>query len=203
MKILLSLALVLVLGLTLTPSKAQGYQPGDKALNFNLKNVDGRMVSLGSDPAAKGYIVVFTCNTCPVAQSYEDRVIALHQRYASLGYPVVAINPNDPNRSAGDDAARMKQRAEAKKYGFAYLTDATQEVARAYGALRTPHVYVVQRVGSDWVVRYVGAIDNNAGDPDNASKKYVAEAVDALLADRPVPTATTKAVGCGIKWKTT
>lgn len=202
MKTNLSLALVL-LTLSTVLLKAQGYQPGDKALNFNLKNVDGRMVSLASDPKAKGYIMVFTCNTCPVAQSYEDRVVALHQKYAGLGYPVVAINPNDASRSTGDDAAHMKQRAEAKKYGFAYLTDATQEVARTYGALRTPHVYVVQRVGSDWLVRYVGAIDNNSGDADGASKKYVAEAVDALLADRPVPTATTKAIGCGIKWKTT
>ncbi|WP_400191903.1 thioredoxin family protein [Hymenobacter sp. B81] len=178
-----------------------GLQVGDQAADFKLKNVDGKTVSLADNKAAKGYILVFTCNTCPYAQAYEQRIIDLHRKYAGQGYPVVAINPNDPQVTPGDSFAEMQKRASSKKYPFAYLLDETQEVARTYGATRTPHVYVLQRAGADLKVAYIGAIDNNTEDGKAATARYVEQALTELMAGRPVSTTATKAVGCGIKWK--
>ena len=159
------------------------------------------MVSLADYKDAKGFIVVFTCNHCPVAKAYEDRVIALDNKYRPLNYPVIAINPNDPTIVPEDDFATMQQRAKAKNYGFPYLVDGTQNIAKTYGATCTPHVFVLQKSGSDYIVKYIGAIDDNRDDPAAAKEKYVESAVDALLAGKPVPTTTTKAIGCGIKWR--
>lgn len=196
------LAVVLTLGTAFRFAPAEGgYQVGDKVADFKLKNVDGKQVSLAGNAAVKGYIVVFTCNTCPYAQAYEDRVIALHQKYAAQGYPVLAINPNDPQVAPGDSYADMQKRAKSKRYGFPYLLDETQDVARAYGATRTPHVYVLQRSGPDFKVAYIGAIDNNTEDAKAATQHYVEDALGQLLAGKPVQTSTTKAIGCTIKWK--
>jgi peroxiredoxin len=192
------LALVLLSNFVDGPA---GYQVGDKAADFKLKNVDGKLVSLADNKAAKGYIVVFTCNTCPYAKAYESRIIALHQKYAPQGYPVVAINPNDEATVPGDSFAEMKARAAAKKYPFAYLQDATQQVARTYGATRTPHLYVVTRQGSDFVVSYIGAIDDNSEDAKLVKTKYVEQAMTDILAGKPAATNSTKAIGCTIKWK--
>jgi peroxiredoxin len=181
------------------PSKS-GYQVGDKVTDFKLKNVDGQLVTLTGNGDAKGYIVVFTCNTCPFAQAYEDRIVALHQKYAPQGYPVVAINPNNPWLSPGDSYGRMQKRARLKKYPFPYLVDETQDVARRYGATRTPHVYVLQRAGSAFQVAYIGAIDNNSEDAKAATTKYVEQALADLMAGKVVATNFTKAVGCSIKW---
>lgn len=178
-----------------------GYQVGDKVMNFKLKNVDGKTVSLDDNSSVKGYIVVFTCNTCPVAQAYEDRIIELDKKYASQGYPVIAINANDAALSSGDSFEEMKKRSARKSYGFVYLTDETQEVAKTYGARNTPTVFVVKRSGNDFTLAYTGAIDNNTQDAVSATEKYVQNAVDALLKDMTVLVPTTKAIGCGIKWK--
>jgi peroxiredoxin len=180
---------------------ATGYQVGDKATDFKLKNVDGKTISLVDNPSAKGYIVIFTCNTCPVAQAYEDRVIALDKKYAVKGYPVIAINPNDPGLSPGDALAEMKKRADRKKYPFPYLVDEGQVIAKTYGARNTPHVYILTKTGADFTVAYIGAIDNNTGDGDAATNKYVETAMTEILAGKPVTTNLTKAIGCGIKWK--
>ena len=178
-----------------------GYQVGDKAMDFKLKNVDGKTVSLADNPAAKGYIVIFTCNTCPVAKAYEDRIIALDKKYAAKGYPVVAINPNDPGLSPGDAISEMKKRADKKKYSFPYLVDDGQVVAKTYGARNTPHVYILTKTGAEFTVAYIGAIDNNTGDGEAATNKYVETAMTELMAGKPVTTSQTKAIGCGIKWK--
>lgn len=178
-----------------------GYQVGDKAKDFKLKNVDGKMVSLADYKSAKGFIVVFTCNHCPFAKAYESRVIDLDKKYASQGYPVVAINPNDPKIEAEDSFDNMVQRAKEKHYTFPYLFDQTQENAMAYGATRTPHVYVLSKKGSDLIVEYIGAIDDNSEDPSAVKEKYVENAVNALLQGKKVTTTSTKAIGCTIKWK--
>lgn len=175
-----------------------GYKVGDTAIDFNLKNVDGKMVSLAGIKDAKGYIVVFTCNACPYAKAYEDRVIALHNKYAPLGYPVVAINSNDKDVQPADSYDKMKERVKEKKISYSYLYDETQEIAKTYGATRTPHVYVLDK---NRVVRYIGAIDDNSEEPDQAKEKYVENAVDALRNGKDVSVKETKAVGCGIKWK--
>lgn len=177
-----------------------GYAVGDKAMDFNLKNIDGNYISMVSDKDTKGYIVIFTCNTCPYSVAYEDRIIDLHKRYAPKGYPVIAINPNDPTVKPGDSFEEMQVRAKEKSFNFPYVFDATQEITLAYGATNTPHVYVVEKVKADYLVRYIGAIDNNTKDASLATKKYVEDAVNNLLAGSSVETTATKAIGCTIKW---
>lgn len=191
---------VLMMGLGLT-AMAQGYKIGDKVKDFTLKNVDGNMVSLETGREAKGAIVVFTCNHCPFAQAYEQRIIELNAKYASLGYPVIAINPNDPVSVPEDSYGEMQKRAAEKSYTFPYLIDETQEVAKAFGATRTPHTFVLQLDKGKYVVKYIGAIDNNTESAEKATEKYVEKAVDALIDGKKVETTEVKAIGCTIKWK--
>jgi peroxiredoxin len=193
----LTFCVVILLSGFISRPVADGYQVGDKAADFKLKNIDGKMVSLADNKAAKGYIVVFTCNTCPFAKAYESRIVDLNAKYASKGYPVVAINPNDPAVAPGDSYADMQK----KKYAFPYLVDESQQVAKAYGATRTPHLYVLTRKGSDFVVSYIGAIDDNSEDPKLVKTKYVENAMTEILAGKPATTSSTKAIGCTIKWK--
>ena len=180
---------------------ADGYKAGDKAMDFKLKNVDGKMVSLSDYKSAKGFIVTFTCNHCPFAKMYEERIMALDKKYASQGYPVIAINPNDPAVSPDDSFDNMITRSKEKNYSFPYLFDETQNIAKAYGATNTPHLYVLTKEKDGLVVKYVGSIDNNAEDASKATKHYLEDAVNELIAGKPVTVAQTKAIGCTIKWK--
>jgi peroxiredoxin len=193
----LSLCFALLLSSFIARPTADGYKVGDKATDFKLKNIDGKMVSLADNKAAKGYIVVFTCNTCPFAKAYESRIVDLNTKYAPKGYPVVAINPNDPAVAPGDSYADMQK----KKYAFPYLVDESQQVAKTYGATRTPHLYVLTRQGNDFVVSYIGAIDDNSEDASLVKTKYVENAMTEILAGKPATTNSTKAIGCTIKWK--
>ncbi len=178
-----------------------GYKVGDTAQDFSLKNIDGKMLSLANMPDAKGFVVIFTCNHCPYAKMYEDRIIETHQKFAAKGYPVIAINPNDPKKQAEDSFENMQKRAKEKNYPFPYLFDQTQETARIYGATKTPHVFVLTKVGKDLKVSYIGTLDDNAQDATAVKKKYLEEAINALISDRKPDPNTTKAVGCTIKWK--
>ena len=180
-----------------------GYDIGDTVSDFKLKNVTGKVVALSDYSSKKGVIVIFDCNTCPYSKAYNDRIHALNKKYASQGFPVVAIQPNDPQQSPGDSFDNMVKQAEKKKYEFPYLFDETQNVTKAFGATNTPHVFVLKNNGGEFSVAYVGAIDDNSRDASSASKKYVEEAVDALIASKEVPSTKTKAVGCTIKWKNT
>lgn len=193
---LLALSLVLLFA-----GRAPKYEIGDSVTDFKLKNVDGKMVALSDYKSAKGVIVIFDCNTCPYSKAYNERIQALNKNYASKGFPVIAINANSPELSPGDSFEEMKAVAKKKNYEFPYLIDETQQVAKSFGASNTPHVFVLQHVGNDFKVAYIGAIDNNTRDAANADKKYVEEAVEALLAGKTIPTEKTKAIGCGIKWK--
>lgn len=177
------------------------YGIGDSVADFKLKNVDGKMVALSDYKSSKGVIVIFDCNTCPYSKAYNDRIIALNKKYASKGFPVVTINANDPEISAGDSFEEMAALAKRKGYDFPYLVDETQSVARAFGATNTPHVFVLKNEGGEFRVAYIGAIDDNSRDASAATKKYVEEAVDALLSNKAVPSQKTKAIGCTIKWK--
>lgn len=199
----MNLKLLLLAGFSLTlflNSKfgSTGLNVGDKASDFELKSVDGKMVSLSDYKDAKGYILIFTCNSCPYAIAYEDRIIALHKKYAPKGYPVIAINPNDAKIQPSDSFEEMKKRASDKGFPFPYVLDETQQVTRAYGASRTPHVFLLDK---ELNVKYIGAIDNNHKDAKAADQKYVEEAVDALMEGKQVETDFTKAIGCGIKWR--
>lgn len=189
--------------MTSAKSSDSGYKVGDNAHDFSLKNIDGSMVSLSKySKATKGAIVIFTCNHCPVAQAYQDRIIALNNKYESKGYPVIAINSNDADVVTADSYDNMKIRAKEKGFNFPYLYDQTQEIATTYGAARTPHVFVVQKEGGVFKVKYIGAIDDNKDDASAVKHKYVETAVDELLAGKTVSKDFTKAIGCGIKWKT-
>lgn len=176
-----------------------GYKVGDIATDFSLKNVDNKKVSLKDIKDAKGYIVVFTCNHCPYAQAYEDRIIALDKKYKKLGYPVVAINPNNPEKQKDDSFAKMQERAKEKKFTFPYLLDEGQKIYPQYGATKTPHVYILQKTAKGNVVKYIGAIDDNYEDAAAVKVKYVENAVDALVKGKEVSVKETKAIGCSIK----
>lgn len=204
MKTIKILLLALVIGgmSAFTVSKiavADGYKVGDVATDFKLMNVDGKMVSLANYKDAKGYIVTFTCNTCPYAVGYEDRIIALNNKYASLGYPVIAIMPNNPDVQPGDSMEAMKKRAKEKGFTFPYLMDDGQNIYPKYGATKTPHVFILQKTSKGNVVKYIGAIDDNYQDASAVKTKYVENAVDALLKGKEVTQQETKAIGCSIK----
>jgi peroxiredoxin len=178
-----------------------GLKPGDDATAFTLKNVDGKSVSLSDYNDQKGVILVFTCNPCPFAKAYEQRIIKLHNTYADKGFPVVAINPNDVDLSPDDSMEKMKARADEKNYPFVYLKDESQEVYKSYGASKTPHIYLLQKKGDKFKVVYVGAIDDNAMEEASVTKWYVADAIAALNSGSKPKPSTTKAVGCTIKTK--
>ncbi|MFK8058715.1 MAG: thioredoxin family protein [Polaribacter sp.] len=174
-----------------------GYKVGNVIENFTLKNIDDKMVSLSDYKDAKGFIIIFTCNMCPYSVANEDRIIALNSRYENKGFPVVAINPNDPEASKGDSFADMKIRAKAKGFNFPYLFDAGQKVYPKFGATKTPHVYIVSK--SRMKVEYIGAIDNSSRNPDKVTEKYAEDVVDALLAGKKPTKTETRAIGCSIK----
>lgn len=199
----LYIACLMLVSLLLSAVPADnGYQVGDTARDFKLKNVDGKMLSMADYKDAKGFIVTFTCNTCPYAIAYEDRLIDLHKKYAPKGYPVVAINPNDAKVSPADSYEQMQQRAKEKNFPFAYLHDETQEITKAYGASRTPHLYIVQKqADGSMKVAYIGTIDDNSRDASKVQKKYAEAALDDLVANKQVSQPTTKAIGCTIKWR--
>jgi peroxiredoxin len=187
--------------ITVLATASGPFKAGDTASDFSLKNVSGKNVSLSQFEDAKGFIVVFSCNTCPMVKKYEDRIIELNEEFSSKGFPVIAINSNDSKSSPGDSYDGMKKLASEKGYKFEYLYDESQDVAKKYGATNTPHVYVLSKKDGELKVAYVGAIDNNADEASKADKKYVHSAVNALLKGQQAPVAGTKAVGCGIKWK--
>jgi peroxiredoxin len=178
-----------------------GYEVGDTVADFKLKNTNGKMVALSDYKDVKGVIVIFDCNTCPVSKAYNSRIIALHDKYAAKGFPVIAIQPNDPTVTAGDSYEEMVRIANQKGYKFAYLDDGqTQATVAAFGATNTPHTFVLKKDGAAFKVAYIGAIDDNTKDASAATKKYVENAVDALLANQAVATPKTKAIGCSIKY---
>lgn len=180
---------------------AGSYQIGETVKSFTLKNVNGKMVSLDDYKKSKGVIVVFTCNHCPFSKIYEQRIIDLHKLYTAKGYDVIAISSNDPKVVPEDSFEKMAALDKKKKYPFPYLFDETQQIARDFGATRTPHVFLLANENDAFVLKYIGAIDNNADDAKAADKKYVNEAVDELLAGKEVTTKQTKAIGCSIKWR--
>ncbi|WP_338873504.1 thioredoxin family protein [Spirosoma sp. SC4-14] len=195
--------MVLTLGIavSLYAQVPKGYAIGDAVANFQAKNVDGRTVSLGDYRSQKGLIVVFTSNHCPFSKAYEDRLSAIDRKFAPQGYPVLAIMPNDPTIYEDDSFENMKVRAREKAYTYPYAMDESQKVARAFGATRTPQVYVLKQTNGQFILEYVGTVDDNPQDVANAQRHYVDEAVTNLLANRPVPSPITKPIGCAIKWK--
>ncbi|MBK8426100.1 MAG: thioredoxin family protein [Lewinellaceae bacterium] len=175
-----------------------GYAVGDRAEDFSLKSVSTKMISLADYKDVKGYILIFTCNHCPYAQLYEQRIIDLHNKYSPKGFPVVAINPNSPLIVEEDSFEEMQIRATAQKYPFEYLFDEEQTVYPKFGATRTPHVFLLDR---DLFIRYIGAIDDNPETPRSAKNRWVEKAIEAMMkGEKPNPDYT-RAVGCTVKKK--
>lgn len=180
----------------------EGYKVGDKAASFKLKNTDGKMVSLSDFSDAKGFVVVFTCNHCPYAKAYQDRLIEIDKQYKKKGYPVIAVNPNDPEVEPGDSYEAMVTRAHEKGYTFPYLFDEKQEVNKNYGATKTPHVFLLQKNNkSELIVKYIGAIDDNYQDASAVKTSYLKDALESLLNGNDPQPNFTKAIGCSVKVK--
>ena len=177
---------------------SEGYQPGDKATDFKLKSVDGKTYSMSDYKDAKGFIVVFTCNTCPFAIKYDDRVNALAKKYKPQGYVLLAINPNDPALEPDDSFESMKVRAKEKGFAFPYLFDEGQKIYPQYGATKTPHAFLLDK---NRVVKYIGAIDDNVDSASDVKEKYLENAIAALESGKTPSPETTKAIGCSIKAK--
>lgn len=198
MKILCSLFFFVSAFVTSAVSQPAGYKPGDKATDFKLKSVDGKMYSLVDYKEAKGFIVVFTCNHCPFAKKYEDRINELAKKYKPKGYILLAINPNDPEVQPDDSFELMKVRAKEKGFVFPYLFDEGQKIFPQYGATKTPHVFLLDK---NRIVKYIGAIDDNVDDANEVKVKYLENAIAALENGKTPSPEITKAIGCSIKFK--
>lgn len=168
---------------------------GDPAPDFSLPGVDGRIYSLASFKDKKVLVIVFSCNHCPYVQAYEDRMIAVQRDYE--GVQLVAICANDAKEYPDDSLENMKIRHREKRYNFPYLRDDSQKVAKAYDAACTPEFYVFD---SERRLRFHGRLDDNYEDPKKVKRQYLRDALDDLLAGRPVRVPESHPIGCSIKW---
>jgi peroxiredoxin len=171
---------------------------GAQILPFQLIGTDEQPHATANYRDRKALVVIFSCNHCPYVRAWEDRMIAIQQDYASRGVQLLVINANDAKKYPDDSLPKMQQHAQEKGFPFPYLFDETQEVARAYGAERTPEVFLFDEQRS---LRYHGAIDDNFEQPEAVQQPYLRAALDAILAGQQPPTTATPPVGCTIKWK--
>jgi len=168
------------------------YQIGDIVQDFKLPNTDGKLTSLSDYKDAKGFIIVFTSNVCPFAIANEGRLIDIHNKLAPKGYPVIAINSNEGD---AENIETMKKKVNEEKMPFAYLKDDASVYAK-FGATKTPHVFLLD---NNWIVQYMGSIDDSAKDPENVDEEYLVDAVNALMNNRTPEPTMTKSIGCPIK----
>jgi peroxiredoxin len=174
---------------------ATGISIGDKAPSFDLPDTEGKRHSL--EGKGKANAVVFTCNHCPYALAWHDRINSVARDYAESGVRFLAINSNDADRYPADSYEAMQKRVSEGDFSHPYLHDETQEVARAFGAKTTPDVFVLD---ADGVLRYRGAPDSDYGDPSQDAA-WLRGALDALLEGRDPSPAETEPVGCSVKWR--
>lgn len=165
-----------------------------------MKNVDGKMVTIADVTGKAGTLVIFTCNHCPFAKGWEQRIVEIGNSYAKKGLGVILINANDPAKHEEDGFAEMQTRAKSRGLQVPYVVDETSAVARAFGASVTPEVFLFDKNGK---LAYHGAIDDNHKDPEKVQKRYLKDALDAVLAGKPPATPESKSIGCGIKFRKT
>jgi glutathione peroxidase-family protein len=158
------------------------------------------MVSLSEYKNVKGYIIIFTCNTCPYAVKYDERINDLNIKYEPLGFPVIAIMPNDPIIQPGDSFEQMKIAAKNKGYTFPYLIDEEQKIYPQFGATKTPHTFLLHKTNKGNEVVYIGAIDDNYKDSNLVKIKYVENAINSLIREEQIKVKETRAIGCTIKF---
>jgi peroxiredoxin len=173
-------------------------KPGDQAISFALPGVDDQQYTLADYADKEAVAVIFSCNHCPYVRAWEDRMVQIQADYATKGVQLIAVSSNDARKYPDDSFPRMKERAQEKGFNFPYLYDETQEIAHAYGAERTPEVFLFDQGGA---LCYHGAIDDNYDDPSAVQSHFLREALDAVLAGQVPSTAQTPPVGCTIKWR--
>jgi len=166
--------------------------------DVEMKNVDGKMRTLADIAGEKGTLVIFSCNHCPFVKAWQKRMVAIGNEAVQQGIGVVFVNANDPARYPADDLDAMKKLAAGEGYRFPYVMDTTSGVAKAFGAKRTPEVFLFD---ADHKLVYHGAVDDNTYKPEQVKKPYLRDAIAALLAGEEVPAKTTKSVGCSIKFR--
>ena len=166
--------------------------------DVKMKSVDGKELALADIKKPAGTLVVFTCNHCPFAKMWETRIVELGNAYAAKGIGVVAVNANDPAVAADDSYEKMQVRAKERGMQFPYVVDATSDVARAFGATRTPEVFLFDAEGK---LVYHGAVDDNGQEPEKVANPYLKNALDAVVSGKEVPVKETKSIGCGIKFR--
>ncbi len=201
MKTLLALSAALLLAAPALAEDGPAALPiGTKApmTDVKMQATTGKSLSIAEAAGKKGTLVVFTCNHCPFAKAWEERIARLGNDALKAGVGVIAINANDPSAYPEDDFAGMQARAKKLGLKFPYVVDATSDLARAYGATRTPEVFLFDANGQ---LVYHGAVDDNAREPGAVKQRWLQDAVTAVAAGKAVPTAETKALGCTIKYR--
>jgi peroxiredoxin len=163
-----------------------------------MQNVDDHEVTIAGVAGKHGTLVLFTCNACPWVKRWQDRIATLGNTYSKRGVGVIAINSNDPAAVADDGFEQMKQRAKDMHFTFSYVVDATSQVARAFGATRTPEAFLFDAKGK---LVYHGTIDDNAEKPADVTEHYLRDALEALVGGKDIPIKETKALGCSIKFR--
>jgi peroxiredoxin len=171
---------------------------GEEAIAFELPGVDDQRHALADYADKEAVAVIFTCNHCPYARAWEDRIVQIQADYANRGVQVIAISANDPQKYPADSFPKMKERTQEKGFNFPYLYDESQEVAQAYGAERTPEVFLF---GKNGTLLYHGTVDDNYEDPGAVENHYLRDALDRALADEQPAVAETRPIGCTIKWR--
>jgi len=183
-----------------TPA-AKGYTVGDAVAEFQVRNIDNQFVNLANYTNQKGVVVVFMANHCPFSKAYEDRLMAIHNKFATQGYPVLAVQTSDVTIYPEDAYEAVQSRSRDRGFPFPYTIDESQSVARAFGAIRTPQVFVLTRAGGKFLVQYMGAIDDNPQDAAGVQKHYLDDALVSLTTSRVVQINNTRPIGCAVKWK--
>lgn len=199
--ILLLLSSLLASASTAGTKKRERSHLGDTISAISLTSTAGTVFSLNDNPNAKGFLVIFTCNHCPFAKLYTDRLNRLSEKYAPLGVPLIAINAMDSLIYEDENYAQMKAWAEHEKWAFPYLQDGKQDVGRAFAADHTPDAFVLWKEQDKWIIRYAGAIDDNGAEPEKVQHTYITEAVDELLQGKKVSKPETDSFGCAIFYR--
>jgi hypothetical protein len=192
------LAMTLVAALQMTGPLAIGAKAPAATTTTKMKNVDGKMLSIADVAGKSGTLVIFTCNHCPFARGWERRIAELGNGYAKKGIGVILINANDPARYPEDGPAETQARAKSLGLEVPYVIDDTSNVARAFGASVTPEAFLFDKAGK---LAYHGTIDDNHKDADKVGKRYLKDALDAVVAGKPPAVPESKGLGCGIKFR--
>lgn len=207
MKIIKKISIILIvltcLSCTSKSVQFKGYVVGDVVADFSLKNIDDKMVSLKDFKNSRGVIIIFTSNTCSYSLAYEDKIISLDKKYKNKGFPVIAINSNDPIVSPGDSYEKMQERAKEKSYTFPYLFDEDQNVLLKFGVNKTPYAYVLEKRNDRMIIQYIGVIDDSFLGLNKVKRSFVEEAIVSILnGKKPIISNTeVQADGCTVKTK--